>query len=159
MFLAQFFSRQFAVYLLFGGSAALVNLVCGYLLYTYTSIPYFMAVFCAGLCGLMVNFLLNYFFNFVYRKRSMFSQLLTFTLVALFGILLTTLLAEIFLYIFVLLDIQFSRYFLTPKFLSLFLATGLVTIYSFLVHKFFTFNKGILAQCKDFLTKRARQRG
>lgn len=133
--------------------AAAINLACGYLLYTYTQIPYFIAVFCAGLCGLAVNFLLNYFFNFVYRKRSMFSQLITFTLVALLGIVLTTLLAELFLYILVYFDIEVDRYFISQKFLSQFLATGIVTIYSFLFHKFLTFNKGILTQCKYFLYK------
>lgn len=149
-----FFTRQFLTYLVFGGIAAIVNLLCGYLLYTYTSLPYIGAVFCAASSGLLINFLLNYFFNFIYRGRPMLNQLATFTCIAMVGTLLTALIAGLFLFLFEKLDIKIDFMFVTPKFIAQFIAVGLVTLYSFIGHKYLSFNEGILHRCKRFLERR-----
>lgn len=149
-----FLTRQFFTYLIFGGIAALVNLLCGYALYTYTSLPYMVAIFLAASCGLLINFLLNYFFNFIYRGRSIFSQLATFICIAIFGTLLTALIAGAFLYIFDALNIKFEFFFITPKFMAQFISVGLVTFYSFIGHKYLSFNEGILHRCKRLLERR-----
>jgi putative flippase GtrA len=84
-------SRQFVLFLLFGGSAAIVNLASGWLFYGPTGgpLPYWAAVTIAAMNGLLVNFTLNYIFNFRYRGRSAVRQLGTFCIVALVGIALT----------------------------------------------------------------------
>lgn len=150
-----FFTKQFLTYIIFGGIAAVVNLICGYILYTYTVFPYMVAVFLGASCGLLINFLLNYFFNFIYRGRPMLSQLATFTCVAMIGTLLTALIAGMILFIFEILNINIAFMFVTPKFISQFVSVGLVTLYSFIAHKYLSFNEGIFQRCKTLL-KRSR---
>ena len=150
-----FFTKQFLIYIIFGGIAAVVNLICGYVLYTYTTFPYMLAVFLGASCGLLINFLLNYFFNFIYRGRPMLNQLATFTCVAMVGTLLTALIAGMLLFIFEALDINVEYLFVSPKFISQFISVGLVTLYSFVAHKYLSFNEGILHRCKVLL-KRSR---
>lgn len=149
-----FLTRQFLIYLIFGGIAAFVNLLCGYVLYTYTSLPYMIAVFLAASCGLLINFLLNYFFNFIYRGRSIFSQLATFICIAAFGTLLTALIAGALLHIFDAFHIKIKFYFINPKFMAQFISVGLVTFYSFIGHKYLSFNEGIIHRCKMVLERR-----
>ena len=148
-----FFSRQFLIYLVFGGSAAVVNLLCGYLFYTYTSLPYIIAVFLAASCGLLVNFLLNYSFNFLYRGRPLLSQLATFVCVAMTGTVLTSLIAAMLLFLFETLSVKIDFLFVTPKFVAQFFAVGLVTFYSFAGHKYLSFNEGIIPRCKILLKR------
>lgn len=154
-FFQIFFTRQFFIYLVFGGIAAVVNLACGYAFYTYTSLPYMIAIFLAAACGLLVNFLLNYFFNFIYRGRPMLSQLKTFTCIAMIGTLLTALIASGMLCTLNVLNVKIDFLFITPKFVAQFISVGMVTLYSFICHKYFSFNEGIIQRCKNVL-KRSR---
>src|SRR5262245_12028763 len=58
-----FLTRRFATFLVFGGLAALVNLIVGRALYTTPSlaavVPYWAAIVIGTASGMLVNFALN----------------------------------------------------------------------------------------------------
>ena len=148
-----YLSRQFLTFLFFGGTAALVNLACGKALYRdglHTLLPYWLAVIVAASAGLLVNFSLNYYFNFRYRGRSAVAQLRTFCVVAIVGILLTSLIS-------VAIKAAFSGPTLTivglgtvsTAFASHFISVGLVTFYSYAAHRYFTFNVGVRQRLRE----------
>lgn len=146
-----FWSPEFLRFLVFGGLAALANLAIGYILYSNDLIPYFFAVFCGSASGLLVNFLCNYYFNFHYRGRTLIRQFSTFFIVAGVGTLLNALLAKIFLLLGLWLLPVLPASALTALLavhLEIgchILSIGVVTFYSFLGHKYFSFNEGIRA--------------
>ena len=149
-----FFTRQFAVFLIFGGSATLTSLVTGWFLYGNGRdvLPYFWAVIVASLAGLLVNFAGNFIFNFHYSGRSMWGQFTTFTIVSLFGTWLTGILATGFLWCLLWLSFDgFDCYgFWVPaKLCAHTCAVAVVTFYSYLAHTYFSFNVGILARLKS----------
>src|SRR6185369_8442857 len=95
----QFRSQlRFVRFVVFGGLAAVVNLLVGKLIYSSGSmvaiIPYWLAVAIGATSGLAVNFGLNYAYNFRYFGRSAASQFRTFIIVAFGGVGLTAGLAE-----------------------------------------------------------------
>ncbi len=149
----MFFSWRFATFLIFGGIAALVNLLVGRALYTLPGpaalLPFWMAVLIGAASGLLVNFGLNYAFNFRYRGRSAFAQLRTFVIVALGGVGLTALLASVLLglahWAGLTEGLTLLGWHLSTPFLSHAGATALVTFYSFAGHSVFSFNAGLRA--------------
>lgn len=156
-----FLSRQFVLFLVFGGSATLVSLVTGWFLYGNGRdvLPYFWSVIVASLAGLIVNFAGNFIFNFHYSGRSMWSQLGTFTVVVLIGIWLTGVLATGFLWCMMALafdGLDCFGFYLPAKLCSHMCAVAVVTFYSYLAHAYFSFNVGILPRLKSlyhFLAK------
>lgn len=151
-----YISQEFLYFLMFGGLAALTNLVVGALLYgTPAIMPYWVAVFTGAASGLVVNFGLNYKFNFRFRGRSMAAQFRTFCLVSVFGIILTTALALLLrgIFIAIAVDAALTRANLpvTTEFLAHFCSVGLVTFYSFAAHKFLTFNIGVRNRLRNMV--------
>ena len=147
-----FFSKNFLYFLAFGGTAALVNLGCGYVLYRLWSLPYFLSVFLGAASGLLVNFMLNYYFNFNYRGRGLLSQFRTFFVVAAGGTVLTAALARAFLTLLHaggIVSITVLGRAFAAELLAHVLSIGVVTIYSFLGHKYFSFNVGIRGQLRN----------
>lgn len=147
--LRHFFSRQFLIFLIFGGCAALTSIGIGWLLYRgdHALLPYPLAVSTGAVVAIIVNFSLNYTFNFSFRGRSLLAQFQTFALVALVGVVLTAFLAWIFHVFMLMLGLDgwcLGTITVTSKFAAHVLAVGLVTGYSFLAHKFFSFNTGFL---------------
>jgi putative flippase GtrA len=149
----MFVSWRFATFLVFGGLAALVNLLVGRALYTLPGpaafLPFWVAVLIGAASGLLVNFGLNYAFNFRYRGRSALAQLRTFVVVALGGVGLTALLASVLLELAYWAGLTegltlFGWHLSTP-FLSHAGATALVTFYSFAGHSVLSFNAGLRA--------------
>lgn len=156
MILDIFYSRQFLYFIAFGGTSAVVNLVCGYALYHTRLLPYSVAVFLGAASAMLVNFLLNYHFNFKGKElgRSIFDQFGTFFVVASIGILLTTLLARLALAALHGMGFHgISPYgrTLSAEFLAHLFAVGAVTFYSFVGHKYFSFNVGIRGQLRRAL--------
>lgn len=147
--LTLFLSAEFFRFLIFGGIAALVNLAVGYTLYSgiLVVMPYFWAVLIGSASGLLINFGCNYYFNFHYRGRPMLRQFNTFFVVAGVGVLLNALVAKgLFLAGQALLENGFGLHGLVWRHLELVchvLSIGIVTFYSFLGHKFCSFNEGI----------------
>src|SRR5437868_10747942 len=85
--------RELAAFLLFGGLAALANLLVGWQLYgrgLFPALPYWCATALAAASGLLVNFGLNYAFNFKFRDRSALQQFSTFAVVSLIGVAITS---------------------------------------------------------------------
>ena len=149
--IARAFGRDFLFFLLFGGLAALTNLVVGATLYSVPTfahvVPYWLAVAIGASAGLFVNFTLNYRFNFRFRGRSALAQFKTFCVVAGVGIILTSLLSTTLVTLFHALGLVSllaqSPLPVSTNFLAHFIAVGLVTFYSYFAHKFVTFNVGI----------------
>ena len=154
--LCLFCSGEFLAFLVVGGISSVVNLACGYALYSATPLPYTLCVFLGALAGLVVNFLLNYFFIFKYKGRNIFSQFQTFFVVALLGTVLTALLARLFL-----AGLRWGHvealalygYSLSAEFLAHALSVGVVTFYSYLAHKFLSFNVGFRKRLQDTLER------
>jgi putative flippase GtrA len=145
-------ARELAAFLLFGGLAALVNLLAGWQLYgrgLFPALPYWCATAIAATCGLLVNFGLNYLFNFKFRGRSALGQFATFCVVALIGVAITSALSSGLL---ALLDrwtgamLVLGRFKVQSVFAAHFAAVGLTVLYSFPAHKLLSFNRGIRAR-------------
>ncbi len=142
-------SREFAVFLLCGGAAALVNLAVGALLYLGdpSAVPYVLAVGVAASCGLVVNFALNRLVTFPDAPRGNVANFRTFFIVAAIGTLLTALLAEMFRWTLVRVlgdaTVNLAGRAIEIEFVAHVLAIGAVAVYSFLGHKFLSFHFGI----------------
>lgn len=153
MFIAGIFSPQFILFLLFGGAAALVNLVMGKLLYDLAlpGMSYSLSVFIAAFSGLLVNFFCNYYFNFTNHMRRPFSHFRSFFIVAVIGTFLTSFLSRLFLGLFTLCGLEGLQRFgplMTNRFMAHFLAVGLVVFYSYFAHKYISFDIGFRGQAK-----------
>jgi putative flippase GtrA len=147
-----------AAFLLFGGIAALANLLVGWQLYgrgLFPALPYWCATGLAATCGLVVNFGLNYAFNFKFRGRSAFRQFSTFCVVALIGVAITSAMSSGLLSLlndWVGPALRLGSFHVTSTFAAHFTAVGLTVLYSFPAHKCLSFNNGIRAQLQHVYT-------
>jgi putative flippase GtrA len=145
-------AKELAAFLLFGGLAALVNLLVGWQLYgtgLFPRLPYWCATAMAAFVGLLVNFALNYAFNFKFRDRSALQQFSTFCVVSVFGVVLTSALSDAILALIVLYAGQtfhVGAVEVRSVLAAHVCAVGLTVLYSFPAHKFVSFNMGIRAQ-------------
>lgn len=152
-FVRFFMTRRFATFLVFGGAAAVVNLMVGRALYTMPVfadlMPYWFAIGVASAAGLLVNFGLNYAFNFGYRGRSAGAQLRTFVIVALGGVALTALIASgvrgLAGWLSLPPSLAIAHLSLSVDFLAHVFAVGVVMFYSFIGHSLLSFNAGLRA--------------
>lgn len=148
-------AQELAMFLLFGGVAALANLLVGWQMYgrgLFPALPYWCATAIAAGSGLLVNFVLNYTFNFKFRDRSAFDQFSTFSLVALVGVAITSALSHTILALFI--TSVGSAFHLGPvavrsAFAAHVAAVGLTVLYSFPAHKCMSFNVGIRARFRS----------
>ena len=144
--------RELAAFLLFGGLAAVTNLLVGWQLYgrgLFPALPYWCATGIAATCGLVVNFGLNYAFNFKFRGRSAFRQFSTFCVVALVGVAITSALSSGLLSLLAAWSgpqLRLGSLHVTSAFAAHFAAVGLTVLYSFPAHKCLSFNNGIRAR-------------
>lgn len=149
--LKLFLSRRFATFVIFGGLAAMVNIIVGKTLYSVPAIaavvPYWLAVALGAASGMLVNFGLNYTFNFRFQGRSAGAQLRTFALVSVGGISLTSLIAYGLVGLADSLGhaspVHLAGFALDIGFIAHVMATGLVTFYSYAAHSAFSFNVGL----------------
>lgn len=156
-----YFTRRFAIFLVFGGLAAVVNIAVGASLYSAPSIrawlPYWLAVGIGAASGLLLNFALNYAFNFRYRDRSAYAQLGTFTVVASGGVVLTAALAAALLHLGQLASFpeQFAvlGFLFSAQWTAHVVSVAFVTFYSFAAHSAFSFNRGLLRRLPELLGK------
>ncbi|HVW73782.1 MAG TPA: GtrA family protein [Rhizomicrobium sp.] len=151
-----YFSRRFMTFLVFGGTAAAVNLGIGWLIYDrhFVELPYWLAVTVGAAAGLVVNFLLNYYFNFNFRGRSAFAQLRSFIGVSLIGIGLTALISEL-LHRFIMIKVlAVGPWEVSQEFCCHFISVGAVTFYSYAAHSYLTFNVGFRERGKQILSWR-----
>jgi len=144
--------RELAVFLIFGGLAALTNLFVGWQLYGkgwFPALPYWCATAIAATCGLLVNFGLNYAFNFKFRGRTALQQFSTFCVVALVGVAITSGLSNGILLLLNAVTgpvLQLGPYAVKSVFAAHFWAVGLTVLYSFPAHKGMSFNNCMRAR-------------
>lgn len=151
--------KELATFLVFGGLAALTNLLAGWQLYgrgLFPALPYWCATGMAATSGLLVNFGLNYLFNFKFRGRTVLQQFSTFCVVALVGVALTSALSNgilLFLNASVGSEFHLAGMPVTSAFAAHFAAVGVTVLYSFPAHKLMSFNAGIRAQFQSVCTQ------
>jgi putative flippase GtrA len=150
-------SRELAVYVIFGGTAALVNLETGWLLYGPATdrLPYWLATGAAAAAGLITNFSLNYLYNFKFRDRSALGQFITFAIVSGLGVFLTAGLATAFravLYRLVGSELDVHLLVIRTDFAAHVAAVGALVLYSYPAHKTISFNVGLRARLRQLTT-------
>jgi putative flippase GtrA len=151
------FSRELAVYLIFGGTAAIVNLETGWLLYGSATarLQYWLATGIAAAAGLVTNFGLNYLYNFKFRNRSAVGQFVTFSIISGLGVLLTAGLATAFraaLYHLVGPELELYALAIRTDFVAHVAAVGALVVYSYPAHKAISFNVGLRARLRQLAT-------
>ena len=146
---------QFLLYLGISSLAAVVNLLVGFSLYGLLGLSagwlYAISVAIGYLAGMAVNWALNRVITFPNSGRRKLSELRTFIVVALIGLLLTVALATGFRdsfapYIAGLVVGQGWAPALSAETTAQVMAVAIVAVYSFLGHKWFTFDRGIRFQ-------------
>lgn len=157
----EFMDIRFARFLVFGCMTAAVNLIVGGFLYSHDAaekiLPYWAAVTIAGILAMITGFLLNSKLNFRYEGRPAFAQFRTYALIASSCIVLTTVLAEI--------GVQLASHlcrtegftiwgqYISYEFASHFCAVGSVAVYSYIAHKYLTFDEGIRGRIRALRSK------
>lgn len=147
-------AKELAVFLFFGGVAALANLLVGWQLYGrefFPGLPYWCATAVAATCGLLVNFGLNYCFNFKFRDRSAFRQFLSFCAVSLIGVAITSALSNTILALLTAwggATFRLAGVKVRSDLAAHACAVGLTVLYSFPAHRCLSFNVGIRAQAR-----------
>ena len=145
---------QFLLYLAISSMAAIVNLVVGFSLYGVlglsTGILYALSVAIGYLAGMGVNWSLNRVITFPRSGRRRLAEIRTFLVVALIGLLLTVVLAAALRNALGPYIPELSGAGLVPipsaETTAQIMAVGIVAVYSFLSHKWFTFARGIRFQ-------------
>ena len=146
---------QFLRYLAISSVAAIVNLIVGFSLYALLGLSagalYSVSVAIGYLAGMVVNWSLNRVVTFPGSGRRRLSEIRTFVVVALIGLLLTVALAASF-------RITFAPYIAglvaragwlpapSAETTAQVMAVAMVAVYSFLGHKWLTFSRGIRFQ-------------
>ena len=154
--------RQLFRFVVFSGLAALTNLLVGFLLYDVAGWDgiwsYKSAVIIGFSAGMGVSFFLNRTFTFSRSGRRMHQEMRTFALVGQGGLVLTVTFAAGFRATLApwlaTLPPPGSRLWLIANDIeatSHLMAVDLVAFYSFLSHKFLTFNRGIWHQLRKLL--------
>jgi putative flippase GtrA len=142
-------SFQFLLYLACSAAAAMANLLVGFAIVNalgFTSrVQYPIAVAIGYCAGMAINFLLNRRFTFEGSDRSKLQQARTFLVVALSGLLLTSTVAAIVRAALSGLASGASLP-LSAETIGQLVAIGVVSVYSFVGHRFLTFNRGIRFQ-------------
>jgi len=134
----QDLTHQIIVFGILSGLAALVNIGSRIILSQFISFQ--IAVSGAYLFGMTLNFILNKRFTFPDGPRKTIAELRTFSCIALVGLLLTNILAAGCLVLFSQL---FSASLPTIETMAHTTAVGLVGVYSFLGHKYFSYRQGL----------------
>lgn len=155
MTVSRLFSKQFLLFLVFGGFAAVVNLTVGKILYDYVlfDFPYVLSVLIAAFSGLLVNFICNYTWNFTRHMRTASQHFQTFFVIATIGSFLTALLSRVILALleyFAFPAFSMYGFAITDRFVAHFLSVGLVVFYSYFAHKYISFSDGFKGLWKRF---------
>jgi putative flippase GtrA len=137
-----FASKQFVVFLLVGGTAALVNFLSGALVRScWTSYSAYVASVTLGfVLGTVVSFFLNRRFTFTASDEAAAPQAFRFVVVALGSVVLSIAVASLVLWAWELA----GRVVLTRaqvESLGHVSAIGVSTVYNFLAMKFFAFRR------------------
>jgi len=135
LFLNQSMVRQFAVYVVMGGTATGVDWLAFYALNVLGGFSYLFAVILSFSLGAMINFLLNKFITFKDQTPQIIAQIGVYSLICVIALLCSVLL------MFVL--VEWAK--LWPM-LARIVTTGIMLILNFLFHKFITYNQRFYAR-------------
>jgi putative flippase GtrA len=140
--LRLFASKQFLVFLIVGGTAALVNFFSGALirLYWTSYAAYVVSVTAGFVLGTIVSFVLNRYFTFRASGEAAAPQAFRFGIVALGAVVISVVVASLVLWAWELA----GRVVLTPvqvETLGHLSAIAVSTLYNFLAMKFFAFRR------------------
>lgn len=134
----QYLTHQIIAFSILSGLAALANIGSRIILSGFLSFQ--MAVSGAYILGMILNFILNKRFTFPDGPRKTVAELRTFSCIALFGLFLTNLLSAGFLVGYSTMMSTSNQILETLAHIS---AVGLVGVYSFLGHKYFSYRQGL----------------
>lgn len=123
-------ARLFIVYLPLAGIATLVDWGSYYLFYSRLNIHYGLSVFISYTLGGVTNYTLNKFFNFRDSVKKIGLQMFVYALIMCISYILN--------HIFMFVQIELIG---LKGMAARILTTGIVLIYNFLMHRFFTFNE------------------
>lgn len=135
-----FFSRQFIIFLLTGGLAALINYLSRILLST-AGMDFRYAVVSAYLIGMAVAYLLFRLVVFRHSTTPLSRSLLAFTAVNLLGMLLTYLVSTV-LYYHALPALTITW---RPAEIAHFIGIAVPAFTSFIGHKYFSFRESTIS--------------
>jgi len=134
--------RQILFFFTFSGLAAIINIGSRFYLSKNLSIDYTSAVTIAYFLGMVANYLLNKFFNFPQGSRNAIKEMRTFIVVAIVGLGITIILSNLLIFF-----IEEWKTNTIPdkdiKTAAHIGAVGLTAVYSFLCHKYLTYQGGI----------------
>jgi len=142
--------NQFILYVLFAGTAAASNIGLRWFL-SHIGLQFWLSICLAYLTGMFINFSLNKFFNFKQDNRKTIFQAQTFFILAVIGLIFTEAISHLILIQFVAV-----QDYLYGKDLAHIAAVGMVMIYSFLAHRYITFNGGIRYRIQQFHLNRSK---
>ncbi len=149
---------QFLLYLIISSVAALVNLLVGFTFYSLLGLSagllYSLSVAFGYLTGMGVNWSLNRLITFPHSGRPVISELRTFVIIASIGLVLTTILAAVFrntlvVHASAIIACFDGGYVPSTDLTAHAAAIASVAVYSFLGHKWCTFDRGIRAFLSD----------
>jgi putative flippase GtrA len=134
-------ANQIIKFLIFSGAAALANIFLRIVLSDLAHLNFHLAISVSYFIGMIINFSLNKNFNFPEGPRKYTQEMQTFIVIALVGLFLTNILSGFFLKLMRGFHIFSSNINETASHI---LAVGIVSIYSFIGHKYFTYKKGLI---------------
>ena len=136
--------KQFILFFLIAGIAALINIILRFIFSNVLNLNFNLAVTIAYLLGMLFNYYTNKKYNFRSSKRQITYEVYTFFVVSIIGLILVNIFSKIFLYLLTNGAIN-QKYIATYSHI---IAVGLVGVYSFFAHKYFTFRSGIIKGIK-----------
>jgi putative flippase GtrA len=134
--------RQIALYGMFSGLAAGVNIGSRYLFST-GGLGFTWSVILAYGLGMIVNFLLNRYYNFPRGPRAAVHEMRTFLVIAGFGLVITTVVSNLLIPVAHALPGAWATG--EAETAAHVTAVALTAVYSYCGHKFFTFREGVRA--------------
>jgi putative flippase GtrA len=129
-FLKKSMYRQFAIYVVMGGTATGVDWLSFYSLNVLGGYSYLFAVILSFSLGAMINFLLNKFITFKDQTPQIIAQIGVYSLICLVSLLCSVMLMYVL--------IEWVRLRPMP---ARIVTTGILLFFNFIVHKFITFNQ------------------
>jgi putative flippase GtrA len=127
--------RQFAIYVVMGGTATGADWLSFYSLNVLGGFSYLFAVVLSFSLGAMINYLLNKFITFKDQTPQIIAQIGVYSLICAIALLCSVLL------MFVL--IEWVKLWPMP---ARIVTTGIMLILNFLFHKFITYNQRFYAR-------------
>lgn len=140
--------KQFILFVLIAGLAAMINIFLRFIFSNVVRLEFYLAVSFAYITGMFFNYYFNKRYNFRSGNRNFIREFNTFFIVSAIGLILVNIFSFFFLKLFSKIGVN-QKYIDT---LSHVLAVFLVGMYSFIAHKYLTFQDGIITGLKKYVS-------